>query len=501
MGKTLVKKAQAGLKTGKYTPIGDAAMQAWFDQYYKNRKPAGAGTTGTTGVVGQTGYMVPAAAPPGATGEGTEALRQFGRDVDERRKLPVLASTPGSGPLSMQDKLKILAQMRDDPEYIRDHPITNVTDEQIRQYAARQTGPTTQTASPVRETNAPVAIQAPRTMPVGPGRSNSGLAGPPTSVPSGVPGRIDPRSLLRPGDPGALRGTSTVVPGQNALSPETGNELLQGTDDAVLLDNDKQVITAGRPLPNIRPWVDIINYGLGRKAINDVKKIQLARKNTYYTAPQLSVRPIQDLSPEMLAEQQKQLSQMRSDYGGSDPVMNLLSKNTATAQREGTRNQQLVMRADNLDKERSRWDEQMRQNQILSGETAAKNLDREQEFADYRTGVNTAAREALKEHDTNALNQLGMNLDTAAQYNLSKFAEDRANIRQEFEDDMKIAAAADTWANRKLLYDEAKARYQKRMKNPAGDPASQIPNFRTAQTKALEGTWIGNLLTRSYSST
>ena len=260
--------------------------------------------------------------------------------------------------------------------------------------------------------------------------------------------------------------------------------------DRELQGSGTEEIKGEKQLPDVRPLVDIANYLQEQNAINRVRKTQLARKNLYQNAPSLAVRPIQDLSPEILAAQDESVTQNRSEYAGSDPVMNLLSKNIATAQRGKLRSDFITGRADNLAKERARFDEQTRANQQAAAETAAKNVDRQQEFEDYKTGVNTASIEAKKQLNTSFLNQVGMNLDTAANYTLAAKAQEEKNARQTFEDRVAMAYAETDPGRRDTLLGEIQRDY------PKGYTASLLPTYYRAQAGGLKGSFIGNLMTR-----
>jgi hypothetical protein len=232
-------------------------------------------------------------------------------------------------------------------------------------------------------------------------------------------------------------------------------------------------------MPNLRPVVDIVNYLTANREINQVEKEQLARKNMYYNAPSLSVRPVQDLSPEILAAQADARSQMRSEYAGSDPTMNLLSKNVATAARGKMYNEQIAGRAGQIATERNRFDEQTRGNQQAAAETANKNLEKAQDFADYRTGVKTAALDAKSKLNASFLSQLGMNMDTAAQFNMSVEALNVENQRTQYSDLLKRAAMEPEGLRREELLAEADKLYKQYTVSP-------LSTYGRAQAMALK---------------
>jgi hypothetical protein len=235
--------------------------------------------------------------------------------------------------------------------------------------------------------------------------------------------------------------TDQYRPVQNLLGTSGNQQLRGGSGNQTLTrtDGDQNKEYGRKPL-NVRPAVDVLNYLVETAHINKIKKQQLARKNMYYQTPQMSVRPIQDLSPEILAAQQNELSQIRSEYAGSDPVLNLLYKNVATANRTKTGSEQIAGRSAALAAERSRWDTQTRENQKLAADTAKENLDRAQDFADYRLSAENAAQEAKKTLDASFLSQIGLNLDTAAQFNLTRAALMDQAKRQKFQDKLAMAA-------------------------------------------------------------
>ena len=286
--------------------------------------------------------------------------------------------------------------------------------------------------------------------------------------------------------------------GQNVQDPNTLRTNFAMTDtsgnpsgrDLTKLGSGNEEKKTQRPLPNVRPLVDVANYLANLNSINKVRGVQLARKNMYQATPSLSVRPIQDLTPEILAEEQNARTQIRSDYHGSDPAMKAIYDNMATAERDKVRGQQIAGRSANLVAERGRFDTENRTNQQMAAETAATNLNRAQDFADYKTGVNTAALEAKKKLNSDFLSQVGMNLDTAAQYNLTREGVSEQNRRQHYEDMTKWAFAAPTDGEKQRRLAALDTEF------PNGYTAHLIPKFRDAQAGGLDSTFLGRLFTR-----
>jgi hypothetical protein len=265
-----------------------------------------------------------------------------------------------------------------------------------------------------------------------------------------------------------------------------GTNLLKGGVDQNLAGGTDSMLTKDRQASNLRPIVDVLNYITASRKIGQIERTQLARKNMFYTAPSLSVRPVTDLPPEVLAAQADALSQVRSTEASSDPVMNLLSKNMATAQRGKMRNEQIAGRASAMLQDRNRFDTEMRQNQQLAGETANKNLDREQDFADYRTGVKTAALDARSKLNASTLSQLGQNIDTAAQYNLAAEAENLSNARQRYQDLLQKASIEPTQLGKETALKAAEDFY-------APYTARLIPKFGQAQAMAIDNGFLTKL--------
>jgi hypothetical protein len=268
--------------------------------------------------------------------------------------------------------------------------------------------------------------------------------------------------------------------------PATGTNLIKGQTKQTLPGGTKFSLTQDRQAPNLRPAVDILNYIAANRKIGQIERAQLARKNTFYTAPSLSVRPVTDLPPEILAAQADALSQIRSTDASSDPVMNLIAKNIATAQRDKMRNEQIAGRASAMLQDRNRFDTETRQNQQLAGETANRNLDREQDFADYRTGVKTAALESRAALNQQALSQLGKNIDTAAEYNMYASTVDMANVRQNYQDLLKLVDLEVTPENKEKALIKAKEYW-------ATYSARLIPKFGRAQAGAIDNGFITKL--------
>lgn len=273
---------------------------------------------------------------------------------------------------------------------------------------------------------------------------------------------------------------SSLVPGGKYERPASGNNEYAASDRFQEL--------GPKALPNLRPALDVLNLALANRSINKIKNTQLARKNMYYATPSLSVRPVTDLPAEVLAAQQDALSQVRSTDASSDPAINLLSKNIAGAQRGKMRNEQIAGRAGHMLTERNRFDEQQRQNQQAAAETENKNLDRAQDFADYKTGVNTAALEAKKDLTTGFISNVGKNMGLGAEFNLEQEAIEDANRRQAYNDELKIAMALPSEAERTIAINEARKNYLQY----TGQPKL---NYNQAMAKGAEGTFISKLLT------
>jgi hypothetical protein len=290
-------------------------------------------------------------------------------------------------------------------------------------------------------------------------------------------------------DPGALR-QSRGGDGEFLTRDAAHGFSTKDADKGFLVTGEKQ-------LPNLRAVPDVLNYLVGRAAIKRISKLEAGRKRLYYNAPSLSVRPIQDLSPEILAEQDQAVSQIRSGYGGSDFASQAIAQNMANSQRLQARNQFISQRAANLAQERARWDEQMRANQQLSADTAAKNLDREQDFLDYDLGRKVAEQEALKDLNTRTLSAIGPVMDAKSQFEMTRKAYNADNVRKHFEDQIRLAYLEPDYGRQQDAIRRAYAWYAKASKDPATYSTAGIPTYNEANRSALEGTWLGNLITRS----
>lgn len=317
-------------------------------------------------------------------------------------------------------------------------------------------------------------------------------AGIPAETSQGPPAYFTPESILTTGQyTGPM---SRLAPAYGETSLVARNpKILNGTAQD-LKDEDKFATSEKRDMPNLRPAVDVLNYVLARRNINKIRDEQLARKNLYLPTPSLSVRPIQDLSPEVLAAQQEALAQNRSEYAGSDPAMSVIAKNIAAANRNKMRSEQIAGRAAAIAGERGRFDEQTRMNQQAAADIAGKNVEREQDFMDYRTGVKTAALDAKSKLNASTLSQLGMNIDTAAQYNMQSEAMKISNDRQAAEDMIKLAGLESTpEAVRQDLINKAKEILDT-------GAAQQYPVYGRAQAGAISRGPIGGILDRLLGS-
>ena len=303
---------------------------------------------------------------------------------------------------------------------------------------------------------------------------------------------LDPtitKSKFMPNVSSDVNTSANLGSGNNKTIGGSGHEKIIG-------GSGNELQTESRQMFNVRPFIDVANLALSNQKINQIKKTQLARKNMLYSTPQLSSRPVQDLSPEILAAQDKAVSNIRSEYAGSDPAMNLIAKNMVGANREKASDQFIAGRASNLVAERGRHDTEQRQNEQMAAETEMKNLDRSQDFADYKTGVETAALDAKSKQNANFLSQMNQNIGERAQYNLSADAMDLQNAHQRANDLIKLAGAETNNATKEQYMLDAKGILEG--KTPVGYAARLIPRYGQAQANAFSPNFLNRLFGSRY---
>lgn len=180
---------------------------------------------------------------------------------------------------------------------------------------------------------------------------------------------------------------------------------------------------------SVKPAMDIANV-ISQKAL--IEKQYDAQKNRTiapYQAAQTMVRGVQDLPSEVLNQVERNVAAVKSQYSGSDPVMDLVSKQMAEEKRTGIRENAAAVRGQHLIEERRRVDKEKADNTLRAADVANRNIDRQQELADYKLSADVNRLTNLRKLSANVLTDLSKNLDTRAIYNTQKDLVQRENKR------------------------------------------------------------------------
>lgn len=198
---------------------------------------------------------------------------------------------------------------------------------------------------------------------------------------------------------------------------------------AILADPDK-ALNGGISFDPI-PLINAATYVAANRGISNIERAQLNRKVLFQPTPQLSVRAIQDLTPEQLAAQEQSINEIRAEANTSDPVANLIAKGIASSTRNKARTEAIAQRVGQLTNERQRWDEQTRQNQEKAADTEAANIERAQQDSDIKLQARTNAMAARQELQTGTLEQMAKNVGTVIDYNRSAEAANEESRRNQ----------------------------------------------------------------------
>lgn len=144
----------------------------------------------------------------------------------------------------------------------------------------------------------------------------------------------------------------------------------------------------------VTPVAGVADYLIQNNALNKLAGKKVPR--TYDTPARLNVRAVEDLPYEVLVARENEINRMRSDYKGSDPVAELVSKHMIEVEKGKARERLGAERAAHIATEKSRVDEMNMKNQLLSQKTAEKNFDlqRQYEQADLANEIDIINRKA-----------------------------------------------------------------------------------------------------------
>jgi hypothetical protein len=167
--------------------------------------------------------------------------------------------------------------------------------------------------------------------------------------------------------------TQTVIPEKENLWTKTKGLVQRYTsqDSGGAYDADTRSLVE-KGLDYANPALTLTDYLVQRNALKDIGEQKSVR--TYNTPTQLNIRAASDLPYEVLVARENAINRMRSDYKGSDPVMELVSKQMVGSEKQQAKERLGAERVEHIRKEQARVDELQNKNRMLSGETQKENL-------------------------------------------------------------------------------------------------------------------------------
>lgn len=200
--------------------------------------------------------------------------------------------------------------------------------------------------------------------------------------------------------------TSTDVPGNYDIDPITGWQALQ---------------------MSAKPLGDIANIAIQKRLIEKQHQAQMNRKLAPYQAVQTTIHGVRDLPAEVLAQQERAAAMIRSQYAGSDPTMDLVSKQMAADKRADIRAQSAAMRGQHLIDEHRRVEDKQDANALRAGEIANRNIDRINELSDFKMSADVNRFGQLRNLSANVFNDIKDNIEARSIYNTQKELVERQN--------------------------------------------------------------------------
>jgi hypothetical protein len=270
----------------------------------------------------------------------------------------------------------------------------------------------------------------------------------------------------------------------------SGGDQLQGKDRNFKEDgaNPNKSKTEGRVMPNMIPVLNAANLIQESLRARKIRDLQLRRPKIYQPGYSISESVRKDMPPEVLAQMERALSRVRNPYGNtSDPVLTMLGNQQATAERDDMEANFIAQRGQFIDATDKDKLKDHQANQEIAGKTQAENTIRQQDFADFDLGANTAFQEHQKKAGTNFINNMVGSLNNAAQYNLSAEGLTMQNMQQEKQDRLNRIAMLPTEGERSI----ALAAYDKDY--PAGYASKLIPRYGQAMRGAINPQFLTKL--------
>jgi len=189
--------------------------------------------------------------------------------------------------------------------------------------------------------------------------------------------------------------TTTVTPEKENLWTKTKGLVQRYTsqDSGGAYDADTRSL-AEKSLDYANPVLTVADYLIQRNALKNIEGQKSVR--TYDTPVQLNIRAASDIPYEVLVARENEINRMRSSYKGSDPVMELVSKQMTGAQKQQAREKLGAERAEYIRKEQARVDEMENKNRMLMSDTQKKNLELKRQYdeADRQHQIDIDNRQA-----------------------------------------------------------------------------------------------------------
>lgn len=230
----------------------------------------------------------------------------------------------------------------------------------------------------------------------------------------GVTGKLDPR-------------TTKPLDRSNIELDLSATNQYSNTTDKPKEKEGETIYEAQRPrsLSNVLKNLTIAGTIAGETAlIAKQAKTQQSRRITPINAPQIFIRPVQDVPAEILSKRLNDIDRIKSGYSGSDAGLKLVAQQATGAQKSAMKDTIGAERAAFVAGERERVAKEQADQQRISADTANTNAARQQELDDYKLQSRLNSQDQYRRLISDVGKQTLDNLETSEFYN------EKANLAQ-----------------------------------------------------------------------
>ena len=174
--------------------------------------------------------------------------------------------------------------------------------------------------------------------------------------------------------------------------------------------------------------LNALNVYQNKKMINDAAELARVSNIVQVEPVTENVAPVRDMDPEILALRKRDIANQTSQYRGSDPILDAISKSMLESDKATKQEVLGAERAANIRAEENRVMEA--ENRNAAAAVNARNAMSVQlaQEADRIRDVNVAEKADLRDLYSKALNETVATLDSAATYNTAKQLAERDNL-------------------------------------------------------------------------